>query len=525
MFFDHAPEKASKIHNFISCCSLKSAEYCIQPLVDKLLPFWTQQRLAKALLACIKPRNLVSGRPPTPFFAMYARKMAARVTLKRPNTVRFSVRGIQDVTPHDVFKAIDKELSTTKTIKCIAPLENNWYNVSFDNEQHCERIAMQGMFLQDMLIQCERTSIQNSVVVYIKAPYEMADSVVVSALLPYGTVANIRRQYHDFDEGIETGVRSALIKNLKQPIPSYIKIGGFSLPVRHRGQQKTCKICNHPGHFARDCELRGRCFICGNPSHRADWHQQQNDEASESSTPIAYEEDRHIDDPVTEDEGEEKVEEDEERETKGKEGTYIPSDIIIATEPVPNVLEEETPTANEHHDEERPKDITKSSNKKPTRNKPKEKNVQLLKKQHQEQADRTRDEQHGRQHKPRDKGEKSTPEKAKETRKRSGTREHSDISKPPTFWDEAVKENRKRKATDDDEFNHKEDTDSEPNMEEEEIVEDQDPNCDADYVPYIRKGVQRFRRKRGTGAITMERNGPSGSQNSPRGRGRGIRNT
>ena len=43
---------------------------------------------------------------------------------------------------------------------------------------------------------------QNTAVVYVKAPYEMADNAVVTALTFYGTVANICRQIHDFDENM-----------------------------------------------------------------------------------------------------------------------------------------------------------------------------------------------------------------------------------------------------------------------------------------------------------------------------------
>ena len=211
-----------------------------------------------------------------------------RHALKRPNTIRFNTRHLKDlVTPREIYQAVNKEIGTTATIKCIAPLENGWFNVTFDNERHCEKTAMQGMFLKKSLIQCERANVQNSAVAYIKAPYEMADNVIVTTLTYYGTVTNIRRQIHDFDENIETGVRSCLIKNLKRPIPSYLKIGGFTLPVRYRGQQKTCKVCNEPGHFARDCPRRGRCFICNSDQHRASWHD-DNEEQEATQTPIVF---------------------------------------------------------------------------------------------------------------------------------------------------------------------------------------------------------------------------------------------
>ena len=197
---------------------------------------------------------------------------------------------MKKVTPHDVYAAIYKELETTGTIKCIAELDNGWYNVTFNNGNDCEDIAVNGITLHNTFVQCERANIQNSAVIYIKAPFEMTDQVVISALTMYGTVENIRRQFHQFDSNIETGVRSCLIKNLKKPIPSYIKVGGFSLPVRYRGQQKTCKICAATSHMARECPRRGRCFVCGSLNHKASWHDREQDDTKTDSedqeTPI-----------------------------------------------------------------------------------------------------------------------------------------------------------------------------------------------------------------------------------------------
>ena len=198
-----------------------------------------------------------------------------RVGLKRPNTIRFNARNV-DADPEQVYQAINKELESVPTIKCIAHLDSGWYNVSFDNEKDCQQIAQQGIILQGMLMQCERANVQDSVVVYVKVPYEMEDNVVINALMNYGTVSNIRRQHHFFDEQIENGVRSLLIKNIKKPIPSYIRVGSYTLPVRHKGQEKTCRICHQPGHVARQCKHRGRCFICGEQGHRAEHHKGEN---------------------------------------------------------------------------------------------------------------------------------------------------------------------------------------------------------------------------------------------------------
>ena len=146
-------------------------------------------------------------------------------------------------------------------------------------------MTLHGIILKNVLIQCERTNFQNSAVIYVKAPHEMADKVVWNALMQFGTVVNLRRQIHNFDDRAEIGVHSLLIKNIKKPIRSFVRVGDFSLPVRYRGQQKSCKICDQTGHFARDCPSRRRCFVCGSDDHHTVWHDRERDD-EEIQTPI-----------------------------------------------------------------------------------------------------------------------------------------------------------------------------------------------------------------------------------------------
>ena len=50
---------------------------------------------------------------------------------------------------------------------------------------NCEDIATRGLNLNGMLIKCERADVFNSVVVYVKAPYEMSDNVVLTHASSY----------------------------------------------------------------------------------------------------------------------------------------------------------------------------------------------------------------------------------------------------------------------------------------------------------------------------------------------------
>ena len=104
-------------------------------------------------------------------------------TIKRPNTFRFDTKHLPEVEVQDVYEAVNKELGITDTCLCVSSLERGWYNVTFNNEARCARMALHGMLLKNALIQCEHTDNRNSAVVYLKAPYEMSDSMVTNVLI------------------------------------------------------------------------------------------------------------------------------------------------------------------------------------------------------------------------------------------------------------------------------------------------------------------------------------------------------
>ena len=260
--------------------------------------------------------------------------------LERPRTVRFNVRYLDDVTSQEVLNAVERELKEDAEVKCIAPLNKGWFNITFARERQCVEVARRGLLLQNTRVACERANVMNSIVVYVKAPYEMPDAVILGALSEYGAAGNVRRLVHDFNGDIENGVRSVLVRNVKKPIPSFLRVGGFSLPVRHRGQEKTCKICNEPGHFARDCQYKGRCFVCGSEEHRATWndnqgaepdgrHQRDERDDTDSESEQEGEDDgRHQRDELddTDSESEQEGKDDGSRERTPDDDTVVPGD-------------------------------------------------------------------------------------------------------------------------------------------------------------------------------------------------------
>ena len=302
-------------------------------------------------------------------------------------------------------------------------------------------------------------------------------------------------------------------------------MGSFTLPVRYRGQQKTCKVCEATDHMARDCPYRGRCFVCGSYQHQAAWHEKNTtdvlDEGSDGertdnmeATPVIVVENPNIY-PEEEISGAE-VEEETEEEDKSKKDQSGHQEK--SRKPEERKEEGEKHDQTEETKTTGPKQAKKTLNNQPDTEVP--------------EPRATTSKQPTSQHKSSDVKEKTKPKPKPRLR---------------GFWDEATKKEstRKRKIreseineNDDDQrklakdelhetSDMEEDKFSDEEQEEKTPKDDEPiPESDEDddeFVTYFRGGVERRRKKRISWMRRPEESSqPDKSiQHSQRGRGRG----
>lgn len=85
-------------------------------------------------------------------------------------------------------------------------------------------------------------------------PIEMSNEKIKLALGKFGIVKSIRNDVWR-GEGfykVENGIRSVIMK-LNKPVPSYVRVEGYTSLVTYHGQPRTCMICDLPGHVRKDC--------------------------------------------------------------------------------------------------------------------------------------------------------------------------------------------------------------------------------------------------------------------------------
>ena len=105
-----------------------------------------------------------------------------------------------------------------------------------------------------------------SIVKVYNAPNEVPDSVIIGRLSSYGSVFSFRRDHAT--DAIYNGVRTAQME-IKQNIPSTVRITGEFNKFWYPGRPKSCRRCGDLDHLVKDCR-NVRCFNCEQSGHRVE---------------------------------------------------------------------------------------------------------------------------------------------------------------------------------------------------------------------------------------------------------------
>ena len=82
----------------------------------------------------------------------------------------------------------------------------------------------------------------------------------------YGTVEIVAFRHWPHLPNVSDGVWVVRMVR-REAIPRHLSIGDFQVKISYAGQQQVCDLCAAPGHIARVCPLRAKCFQCGLEGH------------------------------------------------------------------------------------------------------------------------------------------------------------------------------------------------------------------------------------------------------------------
>ena len=97
-------------------------------------------------------------------------------------------------------------------------------------------------------------------------PVEGDEDLLRRYLAVYGTIESVAFRHWTNLPNVSDGVRTVRMVR-REPIPRHLTIGDFPVKISYAGQQQVCDLCAAPGHIARVCPKKGKCFQCGLEGH------------------------------------------------------------------------------------------------------------------------------------------------------------------------------------------------------------------------------------------------------------------
>ena len=97
-------------------------------------------------------------------------------------------------------------------------------------------------------------------------PVEGPEDPIRRALGAYGVIEEVKFRHWAHMPTVGDGVRIVRMVR-REAIPRHMSIGEVRVKIAYVGQQQVCDLCDAPGHIARNCPFRNKCFQCGLEGH------------------------------------------------------------------------------------------------------------------------------------------------------------------------------------------------------------------------------------------------------------------
>ena len=97
-------------------------------------------------------------------------------------------------------------------------------------------------------------------------PVEGPEDPIRRALGAYGVIEEVKFRHWTHMPTVGDGV--CIVRMVRrEAIPRHMTIGEVRVKIAYVGQQQVCDLCDAPGHIARNCPFRNKCFRCGLEGH------------------------------------------------------------------------------------------------------------------------------------------------------------------------------------------------------------------------------------------------------------------
>ena len=137
---------------------------------------------------------------------------------------------------------------------------NRRIGMEIDDQGVRDRIATSGVDIKNRHITFEfhkRREIKRVFVTQL--PLGICCQELRVSFVTYGHIVSIQpvtKSYHG--RKVYTGDWCIFFDVFLKPIPSYVIVRGWKVYVNYHGQSRTCRICDGPGHIAKDCLTKNR---------------------------------------------------------------------------------------------------------------------------------------------------------------------------------------------------------------------------------------------------------------------------